>query len=30
MLIEQLEGTYTKISDETGTTYRISIVNLDV
>ncbi len=30
MLIEQLEGTYTKISDETGTTYRISIINLDV
>ncbi len=30
MLIEQLEGTYTKISDETGTTYSISIVNLDV
>ena len=30
MLIEQLEGTYIKTSDETGTTYRISIVNLDV
>jgi two-component sensor histidine kinase len=30
MLIEQLEGSYTKTSDETGTTYRISIVNLDV
>lgn len=30
MLIEQLEGTYTKINDETGTTYRMSLVNLDV
>ena len=30
MLIDQLEGTYTKISDETGTTYSISIINLDV